>query len=261
MSKKEFDEKIWKYRYITGCELGNNSMKSSSEVIQMRLTPRLQAIADKIPPGLIVADIGTDHAYIPVYLLKNHLTSHVIASDSKKGPLNAAAETLELFNMAKAADLRHGYGLSVLSDADQVNVAVISGMGGETICSILDNDPHVLRQISLLVLQPMTDVGLVRSWLARSNFGIIQEDIVQEDKSFYEIIVAEQNAKGYDYDDYRILDVGQLLISDKHPLLKPMLQQRLIKTRRAMAGAGKSGSNAAKARAADLETKAEFLEA
>ena len=71
----------------------------------MRLTPRLQAIADKVPPGSVVADIGSDHAYIPLYLLTHRLVTHVIVSDNKRGPLQAARDTLELFNCAKAADL------------------------------------------------------------------------------------------------------------------------------------------------------------
>lgn len=223
----------------------------------MQLTPRLQAIANQIPHGARVADIGTDHAYIPVYLLLNRLAGHVIASDSRKGPLKAAEETMNLFNLANVADLRLGNGLDVLNPADDFNVVVIAGMGGETICSILARGQNKLGPDVRLVLQPMTESGLVRKWLVENNWAIVEEDIAQEDRKFYEIIAAVLGNTALD--DPRMLDIGPLLVKHKHPLLKPMLEQRLKRLSRAASRAAGSQSAMARSRAEELRSRRDFI--
>jgi tRNA (adenine22-N1)-methyltransferase len=224
----------------------------------MRLTPRLQAIANQIPAGSIVADIGSDHAYIPVYLLSNHLTTRVIASDSRPGPLQAACENLKLFNVDKMAELRLGDGLEVLNEADQVDVIVIAGMGGETTISILDKGRGRLKLETRLVLQPMTSIGLVRTWLVENGFIILEEDIAQEGENYYEIIVAQfLNARA---EPQRQVAFGPRLIANKHPLLKPMLEQQLGRIRRAISSATQADSKAASDRVLELQARAEDLE-
>jgi len=229
-------------------------------VVTLKLTPRLQAIADKIIPGSAVADIGSDHAYIPVYLLVNHLAAHVIVSDSKKGPLAAASETLKLFNLTKVADLRLGDGLAVLQPWDKVDAVVIAGMGGETITAILDRGHQVLKPSTRLIIQAMTDSGLVRSWLVEHGYAIIEEDIAQEDDNFYEIIVARQGGSSYPGTDSRLLAMGPLLVANKHPLLRPMLEQRLKRMSQAAENAGRSQTAAAIKRARELAARIEILE-
>ncbi len=225
----------------------------------MRLTPRLQAIADKVPPGSIVADIGSDHAYIPVYLLVNRLVSHVIVSDDREGPLQAARDTLALFNVGKAADLRLGDGLSVIQPQDKVDTIVLAGMGGETICSVIDRGHGILASGTRLVLQAMTDTSMVRAWLVDNGYSLTQEDIAQEGNSFYEIVVAQRNGKSQTFDP-RLLAVGPLLVSQRHPLLQPMLEQRLMRLRRAAVNVRKSSSQAAKERGKLLKARIDSLE-
>jgi tRNA (adenine22-N1)-methyltransferase len=208
---------------------------------------------------MAVADIGTDHAYIPVYLLRNRLAARVIASDSRNGPLRAAEETAKIFNIDKMVDIRLGDGLTVLEAADHVDVVVIAGMGGETICSILDRGQKILKGISLLVLQPMTEPGLVRSWLVENGYGLVQEDIAQEGENYYEIMAARQD-NNYSVNDPRLLEVGPLLVENKHPLLKPLLKQRLSRTRTAAAKAEKSISSAARNRNFELRGQVSLLE-
>lgn len=223
----------------------------------MKLTPRLQAIADLIPAGARVADIGTDHGYIPVYLLSNRLATRVIASDSRSGPLKAAAETLKLFNLSHSADLRLGDGLEVLDPLDQVDAVVIAGLGGETACSILERGKDVLSQDTHLILQPMTEPGLVRVWLADNGWEIINEDIAQEDNFFYEVIVAVPGRA--DIPDRRILEIGPILFAKKHPLLKELLELRLGRLEKAAACASSSRSDLGMSRAELLQNRAEYL--
>lgn len=217
----------------------------------MKLTPRLQAIADKVPPDSRVADIGTDHAYIPVYLLLNRLSPNVIATDSRPGPLRAAKETLELFGLRQTAELRLGDGLSVLREEDNIDVIIIAGMGGETICSILEPGLALLKN-TLLVLQPMACADSVRTWLADNKFSIVQEDIAQEEDRYYEVIVARWSGKP-SLASEKYLTIGPDLVACRHPLLKPMLQQRLERKEAALAGAGEANSPAARDRILELE--------
>lgn len=223
------------------------------------MTPRLQAIADKVLSGASVADIGSDHAYIPMYLLANRIASHVIVSDNKEGPLQAARDTLALFNLAKAADLRLGDGLSVIRPQDKVDTIVLAGMGGESICSILSKGHETLSPGTRLIIQAMTDTNLVRSWLVDNGYCLVKEDIAQEGNSFYEIVVAQANGETQAFDP-KHLAVGPLLLSQRHPLLKPMLEQRLGRLRRAAANVRQSSSQAARERRQVLEAKIEGLE-
>lgn len=225
-------------------------------VVEMKLTPRLLAVADKVPPGSRVADIGTDHAYIPVYLLMNHISSGVIATDSRPGPLQAAAETLELFRLQQLAELRLGEGLTVLRKEDDIDVIIIAGLGGDTICSILADGLEFLQKGILLILQPMTCVGKVRTWLAEKGFAITEEDIALEESNFYEVVVARWTGETALAQE-KYLSLGPVLVARKHPLLKPMLEQRLEHKEAALAGAEYSNSPAAQERIAKL--KAEIL--
>ena len=95
----------------------------------MQLTPRLKAIADSILGCKNIADIGSDHAYLPIYLVKNKKTEKAIATDVNKGPANISRERIKHYGLGDIIDVRVGYGLKVLSP-DEVNVIVISGMGG-----------------------------------------------------------------------------------------------------------------------------------
>lgn len=220
--------------------------------MQVKLTPRLQAVADKVPPGSRVADIGTDHAYIPVYLLMNRLSAKVIATDSRPGPLQAAEETLQLFNLSQAAELRLGDGLGILREEDNVDVIIVAGIGGETICSILAAGLNLLKNDILLVLQPMTCVDSVRIWLADKGFSIVLEDIAQEEDRYYEVIVARWSGQT-SLAREKYLTIGPDLAARRHPLLKPMLQKRLEFKEAAFAGAGISNTSAAKDRILELE--------
>lgn len=226
----------------------------------VKLTPRLQAIADKVPPGSRVADIGTDHAYIPVYLLVNRLSPNVIATDSRQGPLATAGDNLNLFSLSQVSQLRLGAGLSVLKEEDRVETVIIAGMGGETICSILAADISLLKSGLLLVLQPMTNGAAVRKWLVDNRFEIIDEDIASEDDDYYEIIVAKWSGTVQVIEE-KLLAVGPVLVANKHPLLKPLLGKRLNRLKNAKNAAAKSSSATARSRVNQLAQEISWLEA
>lgn len=189
----------------------------------MKLTPRLQAVADCVPHDSHVADIGTDHAYIPIYLVMTKRARRVLATDVKPGPVAAARHTLELFNLTKSVALRLGKGLAPVEAADEIDTFIIAGMGGETICTILaDGSPNLLTK-ARLILQPMTDSSDVRRWLAKNNFLIVNENLVREGRKIYEVIVAEPGRQ----EDLTWLEFGPVLTANRHRLLAPLLRSRL----------------------------------
>lgn len=160
----------------------------------MTLSPRLQAIANKVKTGDIVADIGTDHAYVPTFLLKNNKIPHAIACDINKKPLKKAESTLKKYNLMDKAELRLGSGLEPI-EADEVDTVIIAGMGGELIARLLGEDIKKTRQIKKFIFQPMSQEHLLRQFLKDNHFKITSEQTVLEEDSshqrFYTIITAK----------------------------------------------------------------------
>ena len=120
----------------------------------MELTPRLRAIAQQVPQGSVLADVGTDHALLPAWLLLEGRIPSAIASDLREGPLARAKETVEQHGVADRVSLRLCDGLSGIQ-AGEADVVAIAGMGGETIAAILEQAPWT-KENTLLLLQPMT---------------------------------------------------------------------------------------------------------
>jgi len=151
----------------------------------MELSPRLRAIAQRVPQGARLADVGTDHGYLPVWLLRNGQIESAIAADLRAGPLDRARDTARQFGQAERISFRLCDGLSDIG-ADEADTVVIAGMGGETIAAILSAAPWT-RQDKLLLLQPMTGAAKLREWLQKNGYAILDEDIAQEGKKLYSI--------------------------------------------------------------------------
>lgn len=152
----------------------------------MELTPRLRAIADQVPQGARLADIGTDHGYLPVWLLLAGRIDRAIASDLRAGPLERARETTARFGMGERVDFRLCDGLSGIC-SEEVDTVAIAGMGGETIASILEATPWT-KMGTLLLLQPMTGFAELRRWLQGNGYRILKERIACEGKRLYSIL-------------------------------------------------------------------------
>ncbi len=195
----------------------------------MKLTPRLQTIADSVPKGFTVADIGTDHGYLPVYLVEKEISPYVIAGDVNEKPLEKARELVHSLNLKGKIRVRLGDGFTVIGEEERVDLIIIAGMGGKTICRILEQRPAVTAGIKRLILQPMVDIPLVRRWLLENRFNITDEKLAREGKHFYEIIIAEPGA-GEQLDDVQ-LELGPRLLEKKYldPLFKPFLERKMKK--------------------------------
>lgn len=209
----------------------------------MKLKPRLAAIATMIPVGTRVADIGTDHAYLPVYLVLQDHIAFAVAGEVHEGPFQSAREIIERLALGHRIDLRRGDGLSILQPGE-VDVVVIAGMGGQTITSILAAAPAVTQRLQRLVLQPMTGAGEVRRWLLQHGLALVDEGLVEEDGRLYEIIAAAPDSAGVaEVEDDLLLEIGPLLFRRGHPLLAKHIAAVTARYRQivaAMAGSGQA---------------------
>ena len=194
----------------------------------MTLSNRLKKIAEYAGKCEVVADIGTDHALVPVYLIENGLFLHAYACDIGELPLNRAREYVASRELTDKIELILSNGLEkVPSDCD---VVIIAGMGGELIREILRNDTE--HQNALFVLQPMTASDELREYLYQSGFSILDEDIVSEraDTKLYSVMKVKKTNDHIDYSNIDIL-VSPALCSKTYTE-KTMYIEKLISKRK-----------------------------
>ena len=193
----------------------------------MKLSPRLQAMAELIPSGSVVADIGTDHGYLPVYLILNKICRRTVASDVNQAPLQQAKETVAAFNCTQEISVRLGNGLQIIETADKIDTVVIAGMGGQSIAAILRDGRDKLKDVRQLILQPMSEEGYLRLFLAQNGFALTHEALAREGRHFYEIILARAGQE-QETDLFRI-SFGPRLLERKPPLLPEFLEEKIRK--------------------------------
>ena len=176
----------------------------------MRLSKRIYALADSVNGGDSIADIGTDHGYVPMLLMKQGRSPHVIMSDISEGSLAKARETFaacHLEDKVSESDFRVGDGLQTV-EGGEVDELIIAGLGGHTIKNILAADEAKSRSFSRLILQPRKHSGSLRHYLYTHGWDTESEKLTEEGKFACEIIIAVPSADGvreapYPEDDIR----------------------------------------------------------
>ncbi|QDR80916.1 tRNA (adenine(22)-N(1))-methyltransferase [Sporomusa termitida] len=196
----------------------------------MKLGQRLQTIAGMVPAGVTMADIGTDHAYLPIYLVKEKIVARAIAGDVHHGPYLSAQNAVAAAQLEQYISVRLGNGLAVLQPGE-ADVVVIAGMGGANIIAILQACPDITSLVQRLILQPMIAAAPVRLWLHTQGWQIVDEQLVQEEGKLYQIIAAEPGAGPLD--DQSLYEIGPRLWQSRHPLLRLHINE-LISQRRAV---------------------------
>jgi len=194
----------------------------------MQLSKRLQAVASMVTSGNRVADIGCDHAYTSIYLVKNMISPYVIAMDVNQGPIDKARENIEKYGVADKIAIRKSDGLEKLQ-AGEVDTILIAGMGGRLMIRILTGNMRALSSVSELVLQPQSEIHLVRKALKDLGFLIIKESMLKEDGKFYVILKARTASSNLNDRDYQLTKpehfyYGRLLLEEKNPVLFEYLQ-------------------------------------
>ena len=159
----------------------------------IRLTDRLQILADQIEKNETMADIGTDHGFLPIYLWENGISPNVIMADVSAGSLDKARCNAAALYPDMTFDLRLGDGIQVL-EKGEVDAVVLAGMGGILMTEILSKDLDKSKSFGKLVFQPRSGQGRLRWWLVNNGFFIIRENLVREGKYICEIITAVPEA-------------------------------------------------------------------
>lgn len=156
----------------------------------IHLSPRLQAVADFVPSDARLADIGSDHAYLPAYLLMKHHITYAVAGEVAQGPFDNATHELKRRDLLAQAEARLADGLSAVYEDDHIDTVTIAGMGGILISDILTAAFDRHQVFETLILQANTDEVVVRNWLNEHGYQIKAESVTQEDNHFYEVILA-----------------------------------------------------------------------
>ena len=158
--------------------------------LSLTLTPRLALAASMVRPGVRLADIGTDHAYLPVWLLLQGKIFSAVAADIREGPLQSAAATVGKYGLAGKIKLMLSDGLQNISE-EECDDIVIAGMGGEMITSIMERTEWLKNGGKRLILQPMTMQEILRCYLFSYGFSILEERAVCEGFRPYTVILAQ----------------------------------------------------------------------
>lgn len=166
------------------------------EAIQM-LDDRLKKVASYIEGGTLL-DIGSDHAYLPIYAVKNGIVQNAICGEIVKGPYDSTVENIQAHGLADKIEARFGSGLEVVSEDDDIDSITICGMGGPLIADILSGGIENVSGMPRLVLQPNTYSYPVRRVLRDMGYAISDETVLRHGRHFYEIIVAERGEASYD---------------------------------------------------------------
>ena len=193
----------------------------------LQLCPRLAAIAELVPPGRPLADIGTDHGRLPTALVQRGQVPRALACDRAAGPVARARVTVQRAGLSHRIDVRLGEGLEPLA-IGEVDTVVVAGVGAETIVRILAGAPERRRALRRLVLQPNFGHELLRRWLVGNGLAIADERLVEDRGRFYTVVAAEpattQEAREWDAAQWLI---GPHLLRRGGPLLARHLAQEL----------------------------------
>lgn len=180
----------------------------------MELSKRLRAVAAQVRSGVRVGDIGTDHAYLPVYLVAQGLAAGAVASDVRPGPVSAARRTVESAGLSDRVSVRLGDGLAPIAP-DEVEDIVIAGMGGETMAAILEAAPWLQNTRYRLILQPMSHPEAVHAFLLRHGFAFEREFLVNDGRDYIVLTASFANVPPTD-DPFQIWR-GGFAVPDGRP--------------------------------------------
>ena len=228
----------------------------------MELSKRLQAVAALVTDGYRLADIGTDHAYIPISLTESGRIPGAVAMDVNKGPLLRAVENIREHGLEKKITTRISDGFAELK-AGEADSAVIAGMGGPLMIRILKEGESVVRSLNECILQPQSEIEKVRAFLLREGFFFLSEDMVEEEGKYYPMMKVrppsdtdgtekERNCFEEEWTETE-LRYGKLLLAKKHPVLREYLQREIQIRLKILAGLEKTSTEQAERRRRELE--------
>ncbi|MBE6172248.1 MAG: tRNA (adenine-N(1))-methyltransferase [Enterococcus faecium] len=192
------------------------------------LSKRLETVGRFVPEAARLADIGSDHAYLPVALMLKGKIDFAVAGEVVKGPFESAKRQVRKNGLSERIEVRLANGLDAIEKQDQINAITIAGMGGSLIRDILESGRQNQRLSGKerLILQPNIGEKTLRTWLKENNYQIIAEEILEENKKIYEIIVAEKKEQPIEYSEKELM-FGPHLLAEKNAIFLAKWQREL----------------------------------
>lgn len=234
----------------------------------MELSKRLYAVAGLVTEGASVADIGTDHGYIPIYLAEKeaYKDARFIAVDINAGPLERAKEHIVEYQLERRIETRLSDGLEALKPGE-VHTMIAAGMGGALVIHILEANPEITASIREFVLQPQSEIAKVRAYLEFHDFVIVKEDMVEEDGKYYPMMkVRHKEDGGRDtieekkpYTELELL-YGPCLLRERNPVLAEYLNRERKIRAGILAGLAAQATDRARERIEELEIELSQIE-
>ena len=199
--------------------------------METRLSKRLGAVASYVQKGSRLADVGSDHAYLPLFLVENSTIDFAVAGEVVQGPYQSALKNVAQAGQLEQIQVRLANGLSAIESSDQIDTITIAGMGGRLIADILEADLAKLAGVQRLILQPNNREDELRIWLQEQGFQIVAEEMVTENQKFYEILVVEPGTMELTPLEQRF---GPFLLQEKSSVFLAKWQSELEKLTRSL---------------------------
>lgn len=193
----------------------------------MNISIRLKTIASLIDKCNKISDIGTDHGYLPIYLIKNGICEEAIASDINRGPIEKALCNIKKEGLEEKIQCRLGSGLKTIKPYE-VDCAIIAGMGGNLIRDILEESKDVFKSMKYVVLQPVQNPDILRRYIYESGYDILDEELCFDEGKYYEIMKVKYNNISKSVEDI-YYEISEKLVQKKHLLLKDYVDYKINK--------------------------------
>ncbi len=179
----------------------------------IQLSKRLQTVADFVKEDAVLADIGSDHAYLPTYLVKKGIIQRAVAGEVVKGPYESALKNVKREAVDEQIMVRLANGLAAIEKSDQIDTVTIAGMGGALIASILEEGKEKLETVERIIAQPNIHAEAIRKWAVLNGWRVVGEKILKEDHKIYEIVVLERGRTTYTEKEQLL---GPFLLEEKN---------------------------------------------
>lgn len=215
-----------------------------------KLSKRLEMVASFVPTGAVLADIGSDHAYLPCYLVHKGIVRRAVAGEVVKGPFESAERQVRTEGLTEVITVRLADGLAAVEASDQIDTVTIAGMGGPLIVSILDKHPQSLQNVTRLIVQPNIHAKVIREWAIENGWAVADEAILEEDDKIYEILVLQRGPEKLT--EAQVL-LGKHLVAEKSPVFVQKWTREIANWQRVLQSIEKAEGTA------EIEAKREEL--
>ncbi|MCY6371801.1 tRNA (adenine(22)-N(1))-methyltransferase [Clostridium ganghwense] len=223
----------------------------------MNISNRLKVIGEMVDNCEVICDIGTDHAYLPIYLIKKYVCNKAVASDINKGPVEKAKFNVKREGLSDKISCRLGGGFTTIKPFE-VDGAVIAGMGGNLIRDIIEERKNVFQSLKFVILQPVQNPEILRQYIYEVGYDIIDEELCFDEDKYYEIIKIKYNNKPIKVESI-YYEISKRLIEKKHPLIGDYIKFKIEKYTNILKYIGNE-TQSVKKRKEEVEDKIKKLE-